>query len=81
MAQWVKALPTNPDDLSSSPGTLLVEGGQLSSDLHTCMMTRMCPHIYTNTYTISKYIKRKRAGLEVMAQQSEELADLQRYIV
>lgn len=77
MAQWVKALPTSPDDLGSSPGIHLVEGGLLSSDLHTCMMTRMCPYICTNTYTVRKYVKRAR----VMAQQSEELADLQRNIV
>lgn len=40
MAQQGKALAAKPDDLSSSPGSQMVEGEnqlpQLSSNLHTC---------------------------------------------
>lgn len=31
MGQWVKVLATNLNDLSSVPGTHMVEGGNLSS--------------------------------------------------
>lgn len=62
MAQQVKAFTAKPEDLSSIPGTYMVEGEEdawkLSSDVHThgmvyvplCMYT----HIYNNKCAIFK---------------------------
>lgn len=39
MAQWVKLLATQTDDLSSVPGThIKTKGTKLSSELHMCAM-------------------------------------------
>jgi hypothetical protein len=48
MVQWVKVLATKPADLSSKPGTHLVEGRELMAAIcpvisHTCIDTDM-PH-------------------------------------
>lgn len=52
VAQWVKALAAKPDNLSSIPGTLMVEGKtqllKVFSDLQThtgtCTHSHICIH-------------------------------------
>jgi len=45
MAQWVKVLVDETDNLNSVPGTHMVEGDNLTSNYHNCSV------VYTHTHT------------------------------
>jgi hypothetical protein len=50
MVKWVKVIAIKPDNLSSSPKTLMVEGTdswKLSSDLHTHIVHNRTTHTHT----------------------------------